>query len=75
MNPKIKSLLTSHGDILQEYVDYIKLQVCDVRNPLKVKAEHEKEVRIAVADVIDTFFTEKIATFNGKKEPNSDNWK
>lgn len=58
---KLRSLSqSSYSKILFEFLEAVKTEVADVRNPIPCKSELDKEVRISTCDAIDQFIIEKI---------------
>jgi len=53
---------------LLAYLEEVKREVADVRNKLDVKPEIEREVRIAVCDVIDDLLVHKLNRFSKELE-------
>lgn len=80
MNEKLKKRLTTfsksaHAEILYEYLEFVKQQVSDIRRPMKVKPEIEKEVRLGVCEVIDDLLIKSIQHLNQELDPPEDNWR
>ncbi len=65
---------SSLADSLLDYLDFIKKEVCDIRNVLKVKAENEKEIRIALCDLLDEYLISELRVRSGKMEKSEDNY-
>ena len=58
---KISNLAdSSFAKVLYEFLDEVKTKVADVRNPMNCKPELEKDVRLAVCQVIDEMIINEI---------------
>lgn len=53
---------STKGTFLMEYLQKVKDEVADIRSNLKVKPEIEREVRLAVCDVIDELLIQRLST-------------
>lgn len=74
-NDKFKTVAGgTRGQYLLEYLEEVKREVSDVRNPLKVKPEIDREVRLAVCDVIDDLLVAKIKFYRGTVENNTERY-
>lgn len=67
---------STKGTFLLEFLELVKDEVSDVRTNLTIKTEHDKEVRLAVCEVIENLIVKQIkrlqttdSTFEG-----NDNW-
>lgn len=72
---KLKSLARgTKGTFLIEFLERIKSEVADIRSELKVKPELEREVRLAVCDVIDELLIANLQRYAQELEPANDDF-
>ena len=70
----IKTLSASlKGTQLYDFLEEVKLQAADVRNPITVKPEIEIEVRKIVCAVIDDLIIQRLKTADNPEKAD-DNW-
>ena len=72
---KLTSLSKStYGKFLIDYLEDVKGEVADVRNPLKCDESIQNQVRIGICDVIDELLIDKLKTLSGSYDKPEDNW-
>lgn len=75
-NKRFKSLAQSaKASFLLEYLEKVKDEVADVRTTLKVKPDFEREVRIALCDVIDELLIEPLKRQSTEITPPEDDYR
>lgn len=72
---KLKGLAKgTKGTFLIEYLERVKNEVADIRSELHVKPELEREVRLAVCNVIDELLIEPLKRHAQDTELPQDDW-
>lgn len=74
MDEKIKNLAKGKsGRNLIEVLEEVKAKVADIRTPIKIRAEIQNEVRMAVIECLDLFLIEKLKIMSGSVNPQDPN--